>query len=76
MVQSLLKKLLKVNNTKKIIIFSRDEVKQYHLSEKLSKFKNKLRFFLGDVRDYERVVTATRGVDIVVHAAALNKSCR
>lgn len=68
-----IEKLLKVNNTKKIIIFSRDEVKQYHLSEKLSKFKNKLRFFLGDVRDYERVVTATRGVDIVVHAAALKQ---
>tara|TARA_X000001036_G_C20623198_1_gene783983 strand:+ start:26 stop:1030 length:1005 start_codon:yes stop_codon:yes gene_type:complete len=66
-------KLVKQNQIKKIIIFSRDEVKQFHLSEKLKKFKNKIRFFIGDVRDYERVLTATRGVDIIVHAAALKQ---
>ena len=66
-------KLLKKNQIKKIIIFSRDEVKQFHLSEKFKKFEKKIRFFIGDVRDYERVLTATRGVDIIVHAAALKQ---
>lgn len=66
-------KLLKKNQIKKIIIFSRDEVKQFHLSEKLKKFEKKIRFFIGDIRDYERVLTATRGVDIIVHAAALKQ---
>ena len=66
-------KLLSKNYIKKIIIFSRDEVKQFHLSEKFKKNEKKIRFFIGDVRDYERVLTATRGVDVVVHAAALKQ---
>ena len=53
---------------KKIIIFSRDENKQYEMQKK---FKNKnLRFFLGDIRDEERLLTAFKDVDYVVHAAA------
>ena len=39
----------------------------------LKNLKKKIRFFIGDVRDYERVLTATRGVDIIVHAAALKQ---
>jgi UDP-N-acetylglucosamine 4,6-dehydratase len=60
-------------NPKKIIIFSRDEFKQYQMSEKFryhKKFKN-LRFFLGDIRNYERLKLALIGVDIIIHAAAL-----
>ena len=61
---------------KKIIIYSRDELKQYLMNEEMKKkFKSidKIRFFLGDVRDYERLQLAFNGVDIVVHAAALKQ---
>lgn len=59
---------------KKIIIFSRDELKQYEMSLKFSpnKFKN-IRYFLGDVRDYHRLTVAFRKVDYVIHAAALKQ---
>ena len=62
-------------NLKKIIIFSRDELKQFEIKKNLSKNKSfsKLRFFLGDIRDYQRLLTAFRNVDIVVHAAALKQ---
>ncbi len=53
----------------KIIIFSRDELKQYEMAQS---FNNKcMRYFIGDVRDENRVVEAMDGVDIVIHAAAL-----
>jgi UDP-N-acetylglucosamine 4,6-dehydratase len=60
---------------KKIIIFSRDELKQFEMNKLLIKNKsfNKLRFFLGDVRDLQRLNIATRDVDIIVHAAALKQ---
>jgi UDP-N-acetylglucosamine 4,6-dehydratase len=59
-------------NVKKLIIFSRGELKQ---AEMKSKFDNnsKLRFFIGNVRDKERVYRAFDGVDIVIHAAALKR---
>jgi len=60
---------------KKIIIFSRDEYKQFKLQEKMSshpKFK-KLRFYLGDVRDVDRLNMAFREVDYVIHAAAMKQ---
>lgn len=60
----------------KIIIYSRDELKQYDMKEELAKkFANlhKVRFFLGDVRDYERLYLALKDVDYVVHAAALKQ---
>ncbi len=58
---------------KKIIIFSRDELKQFQLKNKLNDNKNILRFFLGDVRDKERLSFAFKDVDMVVHAAALKQ---
>lgn len=58
---------------KKLIIFSRDELKQHEMQS--SQFSDVdypfLRYFIGDVRDKERLVTAMKGVDMVVHAAAL-----
>jgi len=58
---------------KKLIIFSRDELKQHDMQ--LHQFSNVaypfLRYFIGDVRDKERLETAMKGVDLVVHAAAL-----
>ncbi|MCK5451181.1 MAG: UDP-N-acetylglucosamine 4,6-dehydratase (inverting) [Candidatus Omnitrophica bacterium] len=54
---------------KKLIIFSRDEMKQYEMRKKFN--DPKLRYFIGDVRDSDRLHRAFNGVDIVVHAAAL-----
>ena len=59
---------------KKIIIFSRDELKQYDMSMKEPFVNNKkVRFFLGDIGDKDRLVRAFNNVDIVVHAAALKQ---
>ncbi|MFG6535310.1 UDP-N-acetylglucosamine 4,6-dehydratase (inverting) [Sulfitobacter sp. 1A16787] len=56
-------------NPKKIIIFSRDEMKQWEMA-KLFEGDTRVRFFIGDVRDRERLYRAFSGVDYVVHAAA------
>lgn len=56
-------------NPKKIIIFSRDEMKQWEMA-KLFEGDDRVRFFIGDVRDRERLYRALDGVDYVVHAAA------
>jgi UDP-N-acetylglucosamine 4,6-dehydratase (inverting) len=60
---------------KKLIIFSRDELKQYDMLNSFIKHKNfnKLRFLLGDVRDRERLNLAFKNVDFVIHAAALKQ---
>lgn len=63
--------LLKNYNPKKIIIFSRDEQKHFLMEKKLSKYQKKLRFFIGDVRDLNRLEFATKNVDMVIHAAAM-----
>ncbi|MDB3933984.1 polysaccharide biosynthesis protein [Luminiphilus sp.] len=56
---------------KEIRIFSRDEKKQDDMRKKYQ--SNRLKFYIGDVRDYSSVLTATRGVDFVFHAAALKQ---
>lgn len=56
-------------NPKKLIIFSRDEMKQWEMAKKFEG-DSRVRFFLGDVRDRERVYRALDGVDYVIHAAA------
>jgi UDP-N-acetylglucosamine 4,6-dehydratase/5-epimerase len=56
-------------NPKKIIIYSRDEMKQWEMA-KLFQNDKRVRFFIGDVRDRERLFRALNGVDYVVHAAA------
>ena len=61
---------VKNNLFKKIIIFSRDEMKQWFMKEKYKKYKQKLRFFIGDVRDYRRLEKSLIDVDYVIHAAA------
>ncbi len=66
-----IRRLLKNYNPKKIIIYSRDEYKHYLMQKEFALFKDKLRFFIGDVRDRNRLYRAFDGVDIVVHAAAL-----
>ena len=66
---SMIKKLLKEFNVNKITVFSRDEMKQWYLKEKLLNPK-KIKFVLGDVRDKERLVSCMEGHDYVFHAAA------
>ena len=58
---------------KKIIIYSRDEFKQFLMANEFKEFESKLRFFIGDVRDKERMRRALEGVDYVIHAAALKQ---
>ncbi len=65
--------LTKIKNFKKIIILSRDELKQSQLQEEFFEYNNKIRYFLGDIRDKERLKSAFENVDIVVHAAALKQ---
>ncbi len=64
-------RILKEYRPKKIIIYSRDEFKQYMMRRSFLKFDKKLRFFIGDVRDGSRLKRAFEGVDVVIHAAAL-----
>lgn len=58
---------------RKIIIYSRDEFKQFIMQNDFKQYADKLRFFIGDVRDKERLKRALEGVDYVVHAAALKQ---
>ena len=60
-------------NPKKIIIYSRDEFKQFIMANEMKEYSNKIRFFIGDVRDKERLERAFEGVDYVIHAAALKQ---
>jgi UDP-N-acetylglucosamine 4,6-dehydratase/5-epimerase len=60
---------LKKYNPKKLIIFSRDEIKQWDMAQSY-KDDNRVRFFIGDIRDKSRLKRALNGVDYVVHAAA------
>jgi UDP-N-acetylglucosamine 4,6-dehydratase/5-epimerase len=67
----LLKKYKKI---KKLIIYSRDELKQSEMAMSLSDKKHEcLRYFIGDVRDYARLSRAMKNVDIIIHAAALKQ---
>ena len=70
------KKILnQYKNIKRLVIFSRDELKQFEMSnqEPFKKHIDKIRFFLGDVRDYDRFKRALNNIDIVIHAAALKQ---
>lgn len=58
---------------KKIIIYSRDEFKQWMMANEFKAYADKLRFFIGDVRDLERLKRAFEGVDYVIHAAAMKQ---
>jgi len=59
---------------KKLVVFSRDELKQFEMSQVFSKSKyDAIRYFIGDVRDLNRLKRALEGIDIVIHAAALKQ---
>jgi UDP-N-acetylglucosamine 4,6-dehydratase len=70
--KSLVEYLLKETKVRRIAIFSRDELKQQHLRIQF-KDNPRLRWFLGDVRDLDRLKRALHGVDYVIHAAALKQ---
>ena len=63
--------LLEQYNLKRLVIYSRDELKQYEMAMKFQKHDDVMRFFIGDVRDASRLKEATRGIDIIIHAAAI-----
>jgi len=63
--------LLERYNPKKIIIYSRDELKQFEMQQEFN--QPCMRYFIGDVRDCERLKQAMRDVDYVIHAAALKQ---
>ncbi|MFH0780875.1 MAG: UDP-N-acetylglucosamine 4,6-dehydratase (inverting) [Pseudomonadota bacterium] len=66
--------ILKHSNPKKLIIFSRDELKQFEMAQTFNDSRYKcIRYFIGDVRDKERLHRAFGGVDYVIHAAALKQ---
>ncbi len=61
-------------DVKRLVIFSRDELKQFEMSQEFPASVHKgLRYFIGDVRDAERLKRACEGIDIIVHAAALKQ---
>lgn len=69
--KSCIRRILQDDQINKVIVFSRDELKQFEMQ---SIFKSpKLRYFLGDVRDFQRLQQATDGVDVIIHAAAIKQ---
>ena len=72
-----IKRILEEYNVSKVIVFSRDELKQFEMqtSETFKKYtkEDKIRYFIGDVRDFHRLKMAMTGVDYVIHAAALKQ---
>ncbi len=69
--KAFVKKVLKEFEPKKIIVYSRDEFKQYQMAQMFP--SDKLRFFIGDVRDEKRLYRALSDVDFVIHAAAMKQ---
>ncbi len=67
-----IKMILEKYNAEKVIVFSRDELKQYEMAQEFPEKKYPaIRYFIGDVRDRDRLIMAMRDVDYVIHAAAL-----
>ena len=72
--RALTKHILKENTCRKVIVFSRDELKQWEMRRSEPIFDHpKIRYFLGDVRDASRLLRAFNEVNLIVHAAALKQ---
>lgn len=69
--KKLVQVLLKNYNLDRIVIFSRDELKQFEMQQEFN--DDNMRYFIGDVRDFNRLKRAMKGVDIVIHAAAMKQ---
>ena len=61
--------LLKNSNASKVVVYSRDELKQYQMAKTID--DDRIRFFIGDVRDASRLASVCRDIDVIVHAAAM-----
>ncbi len=70
--KALIKYILENTNVRRIAIFSRDELKQHNLRNDIGE-DERLRWFIGDIRDLERLKRALHGVDFLIHAAALKQ---
>jgi UDP-N-acetylglucosamine 4,6-dehydratase len=70
--KALVRQLLDETDVRRIAIYSRDELKQFHMRSEFDD-NSRLRWFIGDIRDKDRLVRAMHGVDYVVHAAALKQ---
>ena len=68
-----LEKILLNSKPKKIVVYSRDELKQFQLSQRFDENKFPVRYFLGDIRDRERLIRACANIDIIIHAAAMKQ---
>lgn len=69
--KSFIKFILRTQSPKKVIVFSRDEFKQHEMQQEVQ--DDRLRFFVGDIKDPARLQRAFTGVDIIIHAAALKQ---
>ena len=69
--KAFIRELLRQHKPARVVVFSRDELKQFDMQQEFT--DGAMRFFLGDVRDKERLIQAMRGIDYVVHAAALKQ---
>jgi len=69
--QSFVKKILEEKEAESVIVFSRDELKQFEMQANLD--NQKVRFVLGDVRDYKRLLEVSTDVDVIIHAAAMKQ---
>jgi UDP-N-acetylglucosamine 4,6-dehydratase len=69
--KAFISKVLKDDEIEKLIVFSRDELKQFELAGSIS--SSKIEFCLGDVRDYQRLLRVSSGVDVIIHAAAMKQ---
>lgn len=69
--QKCITRLLSQPEVKRVVVFSRDELKQFEMSQRFT--DKRVRFFIGDVRDQSRLIQAMEGIDTVIHAAALKQ---
>ncbi len=68
-----LEKILLNSKPRKIVVYSRDELKQFQLSQRFNETKYPIRYFLGDIRDKDRLIRACSNIDIIIHAAAMKQ---
>ena len=71
--QLFIQTILERFNPAAVVVLSRDELKQYEMQQRFGSAEGKIRFFIGDVRDDDRLKQAFRHVDVVIHAAALKQ---
>ncbi|HXX02748.1 MAG TPA: polysaccharide biosynthesis protein, partial [Xanthobacteraceae bacterium] len=69
--QAFIQRLFAAHRPARVIVYSRDELKQYEMQQRFP--QDEVRFFIGDVRDLDRLKMALNGVEFVVHAAALKQ---